>query len=116
MRTLRRNNRTIYIAKRNVSDEGVEWFDPPVSYQANPMPVTASFGYQVIAMGMVAVGTLVFVADIKDKELFNMGDRVYVDTEVESPFDGNASGADYKVESVLSTLSLTSVNIVRLNK
>lgn len=40
MRTLERNEKIIYHSKRRLTDEGVEYFDPPVALKANPMPVS----------------------------------------------------------------------------
>jgi len=45
MRLLERNAKIIYHGKRNLTDDGVEYFDVPVGLKCNPMPVGNAWDY-----------------------------------------------------------------------
>lgn len=43
MRMLERNEKIIYHSKRNLTDDGIEYFDVPVALRCNPMPVSTDW-------------------------------------------------------------------------
>lgn len=142
---MQRNKNPIYIAKRLVTEDGIEVFSPPVLAYANPMPMSAD--YQQALMGMVESGTMSFVVDKRDNMDVALGDRIYVvyeyDKEIFHPyiyddtygslglygisyvepygfitvkeFDGTAQDADYRIVGISSTPNVMRVVLERMN-
>ncbi len=145
MRTLKRDKKPIYIAKRVVTEDGIEVFSPPLKFDVNVMPAGSNYFQDM--MGIVERGDLTFVVDRKDEPDIAVGDRAYVeyqyDKEIFHPyiyddtygsigfygmsyvepygfttvkeFDGTAQDADYRVDAVLKTPNVINVVLKRLN-
>ena len=120
MRMLERNEKTIYHSKRNLTDDGIEYFDVPVALRCNPMPVSTDWSRTTggtIETGMkrfiISRDTLVFNPYGHD---FTNGDRFYVDAQTPDTRDEEmmAVGADYVVAGVEDTPNYIGVILKRL--
>lgn len=59
MRMLERNEKLVYHSKRNLTEEGVEYYDVPVAFKCNPMPV--SVDWTRAGKGEIQTGLLRFI-------------------------------------------------------
>ena len=72
MRLLEKNGKIIYHSKRNLTDEGVEYFNVPVGIRGNPMPYTTD--YTLASNGQLVKGVLQLLISrdsIRDMIVFN---------------------------------------------
>ncbi len=104
MRTQRRNKRQIYICHR-YEDNGLIKFREPIPIKENYNSTTEQA--DIIAMGMDYPNRLRIKTDrrvringewMERKDLYHIGDRVYVFTTPPEPHDPLCKNADYEVE------------------
>ena len=134
MRMLERNEKIIYHSKRNLTDDGIEYFDVPVALRCNPMPVSTDWSRTTggtIETGMKRFiisrdtlrNTLVFnpygwVDEYLTRWIHDLtdGDRFYVDAQTPDTPDEEmmAVGADYVVAGVEDTPNYIGVILKRL--
>lgn len=72
MRTLERNQKLIYHAKRNLTEDGIEYFSVPVALRCNPMPVSTD--WTQAEKGLVSTGMKKFILSrdlLRDTLVFN---------------------------------------------
>ena len=120
MRMLERNEKIIYHSKRNLTDDGIEYFDVPVALRCNPMPVSTDWSRTT--GGTIETGMKRFIIS-RDALVFNLhgydftnGDRFYVDAQTPDTLDEEmmAVGADYVVAGVEDTPNYIGVILRRL--
>lgn len=116
MRTLERNEKTIYHSKRNLTEDGVEYYDVPVALKCNPMPV--SVDWTRAGKGEIQTGLLKFMLsrDVYQDIVVEEGDKFYVDTTPPELYGDyvRAFGADYVVVGIEPTPTYIGVIIRRL--
>lgn len=121
---LERNEKTIYHSKRNLTDDGIEYFDVPVALRCNPMPVSTDWSRTT--GGTIETGMKRFIISrdtLRNAFVFNPygcnltnGDRFYVDAQTPDTPDEEmmAVGADYVVAGVEDTPNYIGVILRRL--
>lgn len=134
MRMLERNEKIIYHSKRNLTDDGIEYFDVPVALRCNPMPVSTDWSRTT--GGTIETGMKRFIISrdtLRNTLVFNAygwvdeyltrwihdltnGDRFYVDAQTPDTPDEEmmAVGADYVVAGVEDTPNYIGVILKRL--
>lgn len=124
MRMLERNEKIIYHSKRNLTDDGIEYFDVPVALRRNPMPVSTDWSRTTGGTIETGMKRFVISRDTLRNELefnsygydLNEGDRFYVDAQPPDTPDEKmmAVGADYVVAGVEDTPNYIGVILRRL--
>lgn len=94
MRNLQRNKRKLYLCQKEIKDD-LELFKEPLELRENYIP-TNSDG-DLISIGMDYPMYLRIKTNIKEKDLFHAGDRVYVYKKPSDDFDNLCKDADYEV-------------------
>lgn len=107
MRCLTRNKRKLFVCNE-YQDEEISKFKKPVEILVN-YQATNSEG-DLIALGMDFPMYVRIKADMSCKDLFNAGDRVYINKKPAEPFDELCKDADYEVDSD----PIVSLNIVEI--
>jgi hypothetical protein len=105
MRTQRRNKRPIYICQKYVDSNNNVKYHEPIRIMENYNSTTEEA--DIIAMGMdypnrlrIKTDTKVFINGVcsNRKDLYHIGDRVYVFTTPPETHDPLCKNADYEVE------------------
>jgi hypothetical protein len=117
MRTLERNQRTVYHCTRQLTDGGVEYFSVATPISCNPMPVSTD--WTQAGKGFVESSMKRFVLPKLTRDVIptiNEGDRFYVDAVVPTNTDEQmmAKGSDYVVYGVEDTPNQIAVILKRL--
>jgi len=114
MRLLERNSSTIYYSKRHMNDEGIVYFNEPVTLSANPMPVSVDWTRVVQGQASLDVKKFLISRDSISETLdleITEGDYFYVDVEPSEDYSNyiQGKGADYIVIGLEKTPNYTGV-------
>lgn len=94
MRNLNKNKRTLYLCQRKIDGE-LEKYSKPLKIKENYMP-TNSQG-DLVSIGLQYPMFLRIKTNIKEKDLFHPGDRLYIYVEPSDKSNSLCKDADYEV-------------------
>lgn len=113
MRCLMRNKRKLYLCKE-YQDGDISKFREPVEIKIN-YQATNSEG-DLIALGMDFPMYIRIKADMSMNGVFKAGDRVYINTTPQEPFNALCKDADYEVDSdPIVSLNVIEVTLKKLS-
>lgn len=113
MRCLQRNKRTLYLCSE-YQDGNISKFSDPVKLNVN-YQATNSDG-DLIALGMDFPMYIRIKTDLQFVNTFKAGDRIYIKTLPQEPFDPLCKDADYEVDSdPLVSLNIVEVTLKKLS-
>lgn len=113
MRVLERNTRKIHYCKHRIHTNGAVYFDAPLEMDANIVPSNAYWTPSL--MGLAEHNKMIFSLEKTDEtDVFDIGDRFYVDVTVPEEFDGTADDADYVLEAFGATPNVLTITLTRL--
>lgn len=113
MRCLQRNKRALFLCSE-YQDGDISKFREPVKLNVN-YQATNSEG-DLIALGMDFPMYIRIKTEVELANKFKAGDRVYINTEPQSPFDMLCKDADYEVDSdPLVSLNTVEITLKKLS-
>ena len=113
MRCLKRNKRLLYVCNKD-EDNGIEKYKEPIPVKINYQPTNSDS--DLIALGENYPMHMRIKADLKYENVFNPGDRVYINITPAEPFDNLCTDANYEVvNEPLATLNAIEITLSKLS-